>query len=113
MTDHLALLRIAATTAYDMADRMEPGTRVRAVAHAYASGIRHAETITQDAHDAYDPEATELRDGWHRLANHPAIRPPHWEPGNGQTYLEAVLEYLDARTAADAATRHTQEAPHA
>lgn len=43
-----------------------------------------------------------LETAWHGIARHPAIVPPNWEPGNGQSYAEAVLERLDSRGDEDA-----------
>ena len=38
-----------------------------------------------------------LDTAWHALAFHPAIVPPDWEPGNGQSYVEAVLDHLSSQ----------------
>lgn len=38
-----------------------------------------------------------LDTAWHTLAFHPAIVPPDWEPGNGQSYVEAVLDHLNSQ----------------
>ena len=38
-----------------------------------------------------------LDTAWHAIAFHPAIVPPNWEPGNGQSYTEAVLERLNSQ----------------
>ena len=43
-----------------------------------------------------------LDTAWHTLAFHPAIVPPDWEPGNGQSYVEAVLERLNSQGDDDA-----------
>ena len=42
-----------------------------------------------------------LDTAWHDLARHPAIVPPDWEPGNGQSYAEAVLARLNSRGSED------------
>ena len=52
-----------------------------------------------------DEECTQCRlldTAWHDLARHPASVPPNWEPGNGQSYAEAVLERLNSQGDDDA-----------